>query len=444
MLRKTVIFILLLFFGAKIFAQDTIKQLYYFETIDWPYVKHSLELYKYQYFLSPSMSQSLKTTESFYNLVYYWQSKINWNKIFKNKTAAFLADLSSFLVIETGLTYLPFGESWLHEEFHRSILTYYDIPSHDQVYDFPIFSQLISVNNVTDSALIRFKTNHPQDFVRISEAGIEGEYMLIKQLQKRSFFLNQNYPYWLSEFNTTLNIISYVFLCHTDQAIDLTDRSNEQETNIKDRDFIGLDFTAWAYDLFNPDTPYTSRGIHPSGNGIDRYLKPNDLNPEAYYFLKLQGYLQFINLMSPFLIGINHIKLSNNLKFNFALRHYLTSFGYSFNSQLFFHTLDNYLVDLYLFKNKNLLLPGIGLEIYKHRLKNGFITYQTFLALEPSDLKYFDNSYSPTAKVSLIYEQFFHNYGVYFGLNFKSRGWIPGEQCQSACANFNFGFIFRK
>lgn len=444
MIRKTAIFCIIIFLSFNSLAQDTIKQLYYLEPIDFPYIKHSFNLYKYQYFFSPSMSQSLKTTESFYNLAYYWQSKINWNKIFKHKFVAFLADLSSYFVVEIGLTYLPFGDSWLHEEFHRSLLTYYGISSHDQVYDFPIFSQLISVNHVTDSALIRFKSNHPQDFVRISEAGIEGEYMLIKQLQKRSFFLNQNYPYWLSEFNTTLNIISYVFLCHTDQAIDLTESSNKHETNIPDRDFIGLDFTAWAYDLFNLDSPYTDRGIHPSGTGIDRYIKPNDLTPEAYYFLKLQGYLQFINLASPFLIGINAIKLNNNIKFNFALHHYLTSFGYSFNSQIFLKSHDNYLIDFYLFKNKNLLLPGIGFEIYKHKLKNAFITYKTFLALEPSDLKYFDNSFSPTGNVSIMYEHFFHNYGLYFGLNFKSKGWIPGELCQTSCANFNFGFVFRK
>ncbi len=444
MIRKFLLFCIFIILNLHVFSQDTIKQLYYFEPIDYPYIRHSIDLYNYQYLLSPSMSQSLKTTESFYNFVYYWHSKINWNKLFKHKLLAYLANLSSYFAIEIGLTYLPFGDSWLHEEYHRSLLTYYGIASHDQVYDFPLFSQLISVNNVTDRALIDFKRKHPQDFVRISEAGIEGEYMLIKQLQKRSIFLNQNIPYWLSELNITLNVISYVFMCHTDQAINITNESNQHEPEIKDRDFIGLDFTAWAYDLFNPDTPYTARGLHPYGNGIDRYIKPNDLDPEAYYFLKRQGYLQFINLASPFLIGINEIKLNNNINFNFALHHYLTSFGYTINNQIFIKSRDNFLFDFYLFRNKNLWLPGFGLEIYKHKIKNNFITYKTFLAFEPSNLRYFDQSFIPAAQLSLQFEHFYHSFGFYIGLDFKSKGWVPGELCQSDCANLNLGFVFKK
>ncbi len=437
--------ILLMLFNFQSLGQDTTKLLLNFEVADMPYSNGAWKLYGLGGYLSPSMSQSLKTAESTYNLAHYFYSRVNWDKLTKYWYVNLFAQISAYYAMELSLMYLPFGDAWLHEEFHRSILTSNNITSHDQVYDFPIFSQYISVNNVTDSALIAMKASSPSDFVRLAEAGIEGEYLLVEQLQKRSFFLNQTYSYWLSEVSITLNDIFYVFMCHTDMAITETDKFNEQETTVEQRDFTGLDFTAWVYDLFNPYAPYQERGIHPSGIGIDRYVKPNDLYPEAYNYLTLQGYLQFLNLLSPFLIGINRFKTKSGVEYNFAVRHYLTSFGFDINFQLFRKSLTNSVYSLHLFSSQKLLLPALEYELYRQKIdENTYVKFNFIIGLQPENLIFYDTKPAPLGYVNLRIDKYYKNFGIYGELAFKSQGWVPGEIYQTPAANFRIGLSFKK
>ncbi len=114
----------------------------------------------------------------------------------------------------------------------------------------------------------------------------------------------------------------------------------EEDSDISKRDFTGLDFSAWAYDLFNANEPYQNRGIHRSGVGIDRYIKPSDLTADQIKYLKKQGYLQIINMASPMLFGLdNSFKINSlNLNWNFAVRHILTSFGHDITPSIFIKT----------------------------------------------------------------------------------------------------------
>jgi hypothetical protein len=233
-------------------------------------------------------------------------------------------------------------------------------------------------------------------------------------------------------------------MCHTDLAIQETEKFNEVETSIPERDFVGLDFTAWVYDLFNPDRPYTDRGIHPSGIGIDRYIKPNDLYPEEYNYLTKQGYLQLTNLLSPFIFGKNAFYLNSGIKFNFALRHILTSFGYEIVAQSFIKGHSNFIFSLHLYKNKHLTLPGFDFELYRQKAgKNTYITFNTILGLQPKNLLFYDKNFQALGYVNLQIEKYFRNFGIYSGLSFKTQGWIQGETYQTASANFRFGFCFQ-
>ena len=443
-MKKCVLVLVLTLTVLSAKSQDTTKLLIELSPYDYPFTKIAYKNFGLYGLTSPSMYQSLHTTESFFNAFYYAYNQIIKKTTTTNKLTNYLTQLAGLYLIQIPLEYFPGGDGWLHEEFHRSILTFHNIYSFDEVYHFPVFASTINVDHVKDEDLIAFKKNYPSDFVRVSEAGIEGEYLLIDQLQKRSFFLNQPFPYWLSEFSITLNDIFYVFMCHTDLAIEETDEFNKKETNIEKRDFIGLDFTAWSYDLFNPDTPYQARGIHPSGIGLDRYIKPNDLQPEAYNYLKLQGYLQFINLLSPFLIGINDIQLANNIKFNFSFRHILTSFGNDISFNLFIKKQTNYFFSIHFMSNKNYVLPGLGVELYRTKIKRGFITYKAFFGLQPKNLMYYDAQIMPVGFTELRYEKFFNNFGTFISLDFKSKGWIQGQISQDSYASFNIGLIFKK
>jgi hypothetical protein len=136
-------------------------------------------------------------------------------------------------------------------------------------------------------------------------------------------------PHELLYILTTLNSIFYVKTCSDPKEADaITDEANTSEAEVDKRDYTGLDFLAWTYDLFRPEEPYDFRGMHPSGTGIDRYINTTDLTGEEMDYLKRQGNLQWLNILSPMMIGIRSIKLNKNgLTGNFSVHNYLTSFG---------------------------------------------------------------------------------------------------------------------
>ena len=63
--------------------------------------------------------------------------------------------------------------------------------------------------------------------------------------------------------------------------------------------FAGLDCAAWVYDMTKPFEPYSNRGQHPYGEGIDRYLSLEDLNKYKEIGFKACLRMYFVNLMNP-------------------------------------------------------------------------------------------------------------------------------------------------
>src|SRR6185295_15238755 len=118
-----------------------------------------------------------------------------------------------------------------------------------------------------------------------------------------------------------------------------TDTMNlEDGADVKRRDFTGHDFTAWVYDLHRPDEPYSARGVHPSGVGIDRYIKPSDLSSGEFAYLRRQGRLQLLNLIDPFMFGLHEVTLDVHgtpMRMNANIGHLLTSFGRTIDTNIF-------------------------------------------------------------------------------------------------------------
>ncbi|MEQ1876301.1 MAG: hypothetical protein ABL958_06625, partial [Bdellovibrionia bacterium] len=63
--------------------------------------------------------------------------------------------------------YFPLGSAWLHEEWHRTVMTRRSISSYNDVYNIPIGSGVIAVSHVSDDDLIRLKRDHPAEFARL-------------------------------------------------------------------------------------------------------------------------------------------------------------------------------------------------------------------------------------------------------------------------------------
>jgi hypothetical protein len=119
-------------------------------------------------------------------------------------------------------------------------------------------------------------------------------------------------------------------------ADQLTDQLQRAEgSDISKRDIVGMDFTAWVYDLYRPHEPYDSgRGIHPSGVGINRYIRRSQLTGAEKNYLQLQGFLAWLNLLNPQLAGKNRFNGKNPFTkapifWNAAIVHHLTPFGFT-------------------------------------------------------------------------------------------------------------------
>ena len=54
---------------------------------------------------------------------------------------------------------IPLYDVWMHEEWHRAVMTQRNISSHNGVYNFDFGSSSIPVDRVTDDDLIRLKKN---------------------------------------------------------------------------------------------------------------------------------------------------------------------------------------------------------------------------------------------------------------------------------------------
>lgn len=315
---------------------------------------------------------------------------------------------------------------------------------------FPIGASLISVNHITDEDLIRFKKESPTDFIRMHVSGIEGEYQMIDRLQRQNFFYHQNLNHQLTYILTTLNSILYVQNCSNPAFADTTtNQMNRKETDISKRDFTGLDFLGWTYDLFHPDEPYENRGIHPLGNGINRYLKTTDLTSDQLQYLKKQGFLQWLNILSPMMFFNKPFKISSGYTYNFAIRHLLTSFGNDISFNLFLQKNQrNFIFVFHSYNNYNNYFPALEVELFEHPLTinhNKFLISPRVIAgIQPKDGSFFTNSIAFLGYAGCRIDWMTKTrIKPYFEIAAKTKGWIAGNDYLKANASFNVGLSAR-
>lgn len=453
MKQKIVIF--LLFFLASFFSfsqkkSDTTSLYLEFPLFDYPYQSYATKT-RGNFFIAyanPSMNQSLAISNDLYSTVHWGIDKIikvknEFLDIFlKNLTAAGF-DLLTF--------YTPLGVGWLHEEYHRAVLTRRGINSYNDMNNFPFGKTLVYVRKVKDEDLINLSDNHKQDFRRLMIAGNEGQFHQIQTLQKYNFYLNQDLPhvalYWMS---TMINI-GYLNQSGSDAFNKIIDKSNENDgADISKRDFTGADFTAWADALFFPDKPYEDRGIHPSGVGINRYIKPSQLSTEARSYLKKQGRLHWLNILSPHLFGFSKIKLNSTEKGdyygNFAVRHLLTPFGNDISLDVFLQTpKNNFFFALHNYNNLKLPFFGLEFAIIDQNFFNDnfFLTGRCMAWVQPHELSFFTKKATFGAMFGVKGSYAFGYWAPYIAFEGKTDGWVMGNPFLDKNLSLNVGLEIR-
>jgi hypothetical protein len=228
-------------------------------------------------------------------------------------------------------------------------------------------------------------------------------------------------------------------ICHTDRAESITEKAVEEEgTNEKDRDFTGMDFCAWTYDLFHPDEPYSDRGEQDHRQvGIDRYIKPSDLNSRELNYLKKQGWLQLINFISPMLYSNGSLKsrrpFMQGIEYNFAFRHLLTSFGHVIMANFFFQKSKyNLILAYHHFQNQSNHFPGIEAELFDFPVKMGnnnlYLTLRGMFWTQPSGQSFTASKMQPGGLLSIRTHFPVHKtWYPYLELEQKSHGWVAGN-----------------
>ncbi len=336
---------------------------------------------------------------------------------------------------------LPGGAAWVHEEWHRAVMGQYGISSENDVYKFDLTAETIAVSHVSDSDLAWLKENHNPDMVRLMEAGNEAEVQLSRVLRRESFFTGRHIIYeipalWLSLVNESF----YVMYCSTDDVNSDTDRMNREDgSDVEKRDFTGYDFTAWIYDLNRPGELYSDRGVHPSGVGVDRYIKYSDLTDSEKSYLKMTGYLTLLNFISPQMFGFERFSAEDpvtgeKLYWNFMVLHNLTSFGndISVNLLLQKRTL-NLELALHSYFNEKHYSPGIEGGIHRYPVslagKRIYMSTGLLLFMQPRDQEFHTGSreagvYTEVwADVPIIEDKL----EISVGGDVKSDGWVAGN-----------------
>ncbi len=382
-------------------------------------------------YTAPSMQQSLNITKDFYQYGHY-----KFEQWYPDRPTARTFSIIAFDVLTT---WLPFGDAWLHEEWHRAVMSNRKIDSYNEVYDFPLFAETISVKRIKDEDLVRLKKEYPADMVRLHAAGIEAQYELNFSIEKDHFYYKiptfDIVLLWLNHINN----IGYLHTCASNESNTLTDKLlRDEDEDISERDFTGLDCDAWVYDLFRPLEPYEARGTHPSGVGIKRYIKYSDLTDEEQDYLETNFKLSFLNLVDPFLFNYKSFSAFNPfnkrpLQWNATLRHHLTSFGYSLDANLFLKQGSvNAMLILHNYFNKDHHFPGLEFALYRLPVgifgKRLHFSVRTSVWSQPKDQQFYtaESELGGLVAVKLNFP-WNRTMETYLEIESKNDGWVAGN-----------------
>ncbi|MDR0910671.1 MAG: hypothetical protein LBM77_13015, partial [Spirochaetaceae bacterium] len=278
-------------------------------------------------YASMSMNQSMAIAMDTHSALHFGLGKLEnilpWEEEIKD-TVLIIGNILPVYLFEA---FLPFGIGWAGSEFQRSVLSRFGVYSQTPYYTSKGY-------HISDSALGVFKTNNPVNFVRMLSARPEADTAFVERMQKNIFFYDMSDYSIISPLVSNFFVLSNVGIGLVASYFpslfqSLTQNINRNEKSEIDRKIVYYPALNWVYDIFRPNEPYEARGIHPSGNGVNRYISWEKLTTEEKRYLEIQGWLSILNFASPLLYGFKSFPIyGNDIIGNFALHHYLTSFGF--------------------------------------------------------------------------------------------------------------------
>jgi hypothetical protein len=387
----------------------------------------------------PSMYQALEVGNDFYELG-FWGIEELGNRIIKKENGASKGKkfANGALKYALGLAFSNYGSElpiplgvWAHEEYHRSVLGVAGVASKNGNWLLSRWDG--TVYGPTDGQLDNLKASNLTALLYSYTAGVQAENTFTRKnvitdfYYKRSQYKNALYLYnayyvW-NYFNFSTSAIS--------DSVKVLAPPHEN-ADPSQRDFAGADLTAWAYDMFNPGKPFTSRDSFPNGSGVNRRVGFSDLSSDAQDFLKKQKTLSLINFINPAIFFVNRIKVNDYFSFNFFAQYAPTHFGNSAALYVPFKIKQgNYLVAAHNYTNKNKTWWGIEAGIYDYKpLANKKIQFSTLLSVwqQPKNQSYYDeeSAVGGSLQVDASYKVS-KNFSAFASVIGKTKGWVAGS-----------------
>ena len=246
---------------------------------------------------------------------------------------------------------IPLGV-WAHEEYHRSVLGIRDISSKNGNWMFTRWDG--TVFGITDSTLSEMKSHDLNNLLYSYVAGVQYEIMSNQQTTLNDFYhyrtLNKNA---LLLYNAWYVWDYFRFADGPDSDSVKVLAPPDESSDPAERDYAGNDLTAWIYDMFSPDEPYTDRDPFPGGNGVNRRIGNSDLSPEGRDYLHVQRNLSLLNFLNPAIFFFNRFRINDQFSFNLFTQYAPTHYGHDiavflpvkykrFDLLLNVHTYSNY------------------------------------------------------------------------------------------------------
>lgn len=342
---------------------------------------------------------------------------------------------------------LPLGSGWAHEEGHRAILDQYGMQSFNGVYDFDPSQGAIYVRRVRDEDLVRLKADHPADSARLAAAGMETQTVMNLRLERDLFFLRgRTATDWATLLANGVNNIGYMWACSDRSADEFTRMANEHDGSvIVRRDVLGLDCLAWAYDLQRRDEPYADRGEHPSGRGIDRYVKYSDLTYDEQKLLRTVRWMSLAHLADPFLYWQDGWERGDT-RVTATHGFFMTSFGWSVDQNVF----------VSLPHDRNLLFtvrhgvngarwaPGLDAQVWRLPAGSGAITLGGALWLQPHEQRWQTARLDPGGRMHAAYAMpVWRDLELEVAAAYKTAGWVAAVPSLDAETTVRAGLSWR-
>jgi hypothetical protein len=286
--------------------------------VDWPF----------NGFGQPSMAQTMDTTRLLVEGG-NWGIDVGGGALesLTHPVVRWLVEAPLLLLWNGATTSVPLGRTALHEAWHRAVLIHAGLRPETPLDGLRVVG---SVENVTDDALAAVHDNRRGDFLRFAMAGVEADTEFARGIQRDIFFDGRKPWRDIAALAITKwNTFQYWSACASSLRQDRA--SVAEDRDIATRESIGLDCTAWVYDLEQPG-PYTTRGTHPSGVGIDRERFADDLSARGQRFLQAGRWLSLLNFATPALFGFGRIPGPAGSLWSAELVHHAAPFGHMVGS----------------------------------------------------------------------------------------------------------------